>query len=205
MRGLSPDVAPLDGVSIRAVLANLAGHINGSLDFRTQSAVQPLPAKDDDRITVWVQTINGADVARPLVERGSHSSTMAQANLATLLKTPYALVTLPMFMVAVIAFFTRRTWVSSLGRLAFVVLAGWLTNLLVVSLFYAGTNRTFDNAIPLYTMGSQSYLIVGLTLIAVVAARPCVERLGRLVTGAVPVLDAPEAHPAGTASVRDAA
>lgn len=184
-RGLSPDVPPLDRVSLRVVLANLAGHINGAVHHQYSSGPYRLPGAEEEAMA-WARTVNTTDTVPSLLKSGNHPSIMAQTNVITLLRTLYAWLTIPLFAVAVIGLFTKTMWGTSLGRLALVALGGWLTNLLIVSLFYAGSNRTGGNAIALYTMASQSYLIAGLALTTAGFTRTLTPRLRKLAVGRKP-------------------
>lgn len=181
-RGLSPDVPALDRISKRVILANLAGHINGSLNYNTGTRAQTLAPDGDPAVPLWYEIVNGADTAAALVASGNHPATISQTNLFTFLAELYTWLTTSLALVAIVAAFTRTMWTSPLGRLAFVALAGWLGNLFIVSLFFAAANRTHGNAIVLYTMSSQSYMIAGLTLTAVVVGRKATRRFVALAT-----------------------
>lgn len=169
--GLSPDVPPLDRISERAVIANLAGHINGALAYDTAGILQKMPPPDGDSLDAWRRAVNGTDTVIDLVRSGQHPTTIAQTSILTLLQTVYTWVTVPLLVLAVATTFLRRTWTTPEGRLGLVALGGWLTNLVVVSIFYAGANRTRGDTMPIYTMSSQSFLLLGVVLCGSIALR----------------------------------
>jgi len=51
----------------------------------------------------------------------------------------------------------------------------------IVSIFFAGANRTRGDTIQIYTMASQSFLLTGLVLAAVVMSRALTQRFLALV------------------------
>jgi len=181
MRGLSPDVPPLDRISKRAVLANLAGQVNGAFSYYTGTRVQALAQPGTETTILWTETVNQVGTPASLAASGHQPTTIAQTSAVTLLSTFASWLMFPMALAAVVGAFTRRMWTSTLGRLSLVAIAGWLTNLLIVSIFFAGANRTRGDTIQIYTMASQSFLLTGLVLATVVMGRTLTQRFVALV------------------------
>lgn len=179
--GLSPDVPPLDRISKRAVLANLAGQVNGAFNYFTGTRRQALAQPGTETTILWTETVNQVGTPASLAASGNQPTTIAQTSAVALLSSFASWLMFPMAFAALVGAFTRRMWTSTLGRLSLVALAGWLTNLLIVSIFFAGANRTRGDTIQIYTMASQSFLLTGLVLAAVVMSRALTQRFLALV------------------------
>jgi len=176
-RGLLGVVPPLDRVSKRVVLANVAAYANGALNYRTGTQTQHLPSATDEAVPLWVATVNGANTSSALLAAGHHPPVISQLRVVALLATLYTWLTIPMLLIALVGAFTKRMWTSQLGGLALLALAGWLANLAIVAVFYAGANR-IQGGVVLYTMPSQSYLITGIVLATAAMSKGALSRLG---------------------------
>jgi hypothetical protein len=179
MRGLSADVPPLDRMPVRVAIANLVGTVHGALTFNeARGQIQQAPADGADLAT-WETAVNGTGTVLSALETGQQPEAFGQSSVVDVLTLVYATLAVPALLLAVGALFLRRTWSGTVGRTAVVVVCAWLGNLAIVAVFYAGTNRAPGSKMPLYTMSSQSYLIVGLALAATVALQAALGRLRR--------------------------
>lgn len=168
--GISPDVPSFDRIPLLQITANLGGHINGALRLDT-GQMPPQPTEPVDPDGVWTSTVNGADTAAALARSGVQARGYFQEGPVNALTDAYRVALTPLFVLAVVGAFRLGTWRSRLGWYAYGILAGWLANLSIVAIFYAGGNRTLGDHLVVYTMAGQAYLIAGLVLAAAVAVR----------------------------------
>jgi len=193
MRGLSADVPPLDRMPWRVAIANVVGSVTGALTFDdARGQLQQVPA-EGAYVATWRESVNVTDLLLAAVTAGQDPYAFGQRATSELLVLVYGTLAVPALLLAVAALFLRRTWTTTTGRTAVVVLCAWLGNLAIVAVFYAGTNRSPGSKMPLYTMSSQSYLVVGLALAATLALSAGADRLRRAPgPSAAPTTTAPD-------------
>lgn len=167
--GISPDVPALGRIPLRQVVDNIGGHVSGALLVSTGDTPQLAEPIDPDG--TWASTVNGADTAAQLALSGTQARGFFQEGPVGFLKGAYRVALTPLLILAVVTAFRRLTWRTRLGWYAFGMLAGWLTNVVIVSVFYAGGNRTAGSQIVVYTMAGQGYLVAGLVLATALAAQ----------------------------------
>lgn len=175
--GLFGVLPPLDSLSKRVVVSGFGALADGALNYRTGAQLQTLPSASDEAVPLWVATVNGANAGSALLAAGHHPPVISQVQVVALLTTLYTWLTIPMLLVALVGAFTKRMWTTRHGTLALFSLAGWLANLAIVAVFYAGANRVQDG-MSLYTMPSQSYLITGIVLATAAMSKGALSRLG---------------------------
>lgn len=178
MRGLSPDVPPLDRIPLRVVVANVLGTVNGALAYNSAAGQAQQAPGAGAEIATWRSAVNGTDPVLAAVAAGQHPVVLSQTALLQLLTLIYRAVTIVALVLAGVALFLRRTWTTATGRTAIVLLCAWLGNLLIVGVFHAGTNRSFGTSkMPLYTMSSQSFFMIGVALAATITVSVAWSRL----------------------------
>lgn len=175
--GLSPDVPPLDRMPVRLAIANVAGFAVGSFSYDgTRAQIQRVPPRGAD-VDTWAAVVNGTDGVLDTAASGLAPDAVGQRAIGDGLSRLYGLAMTIALVPALASLVLRRTWTTTTGRTALVVIAAWLVNLGIVAVFYAGTNRSPGAKMPLYTMASQSYLLLGLVLASAVTLTVFRERL----------------------------
>lgn len=175
--GLSPDVPPLDEVPTRLAIANVAGFAVGSFSYDgTRAQIQQVPPPGAD-VDTWTAVVNGTDAVLDTAASGLAPDAVGQRSIGDALSRLYSLAMVIALVPALASLVLRRTWTTTTGRTAIVLIGAWLVNLAIVSVFYAGTNRSPGAKMPLYTMASQSYLLLGLVLASAVTLTVFRDRL----------------------------
>ena len=163
--GLAPGIPRVDSIPKRVTAANVASYVMGALTYRMGTATQTLPTDGDPAVAIWDSTVNGSRTGAALIEAGNYPSVVAQQEAVSLLGTLYGWLTVPGLVAAAWALLSGRLWRSHLGQLGLAVLVSWAANVAIISAFHATGNR-HEVGMPLYTMPSQSYLLLGLVLSA---------------------------------------
>ena len=164
-KGISADLPPIDAWSARTIVSNSANLARGAMSFQDvdEGAQAPVP-QDASIVALWERTLPDVRGVTQMLTAGMDPDVIAQKGAVDALRQIYSVLAVLAILATLVGLGSGLLFRHRVGWVALSAFAGWVANLVIVATVFAATNRQLDAGIPSYTVPSQAFLIIGLTL-----------------------------------------